>query len=162
MSPDSAPSDLFARTRHTRPSGALGLCRLLLGLLFASTGLMKFVVPSLREAFSGQLAAAGLPFHFLNMWMVPLVELLVGVALLAGFFSRLASLVAIGMMFVATYVHLVVDDPSLFPLQPEEPIIPLVAIAICLYVSRKGSGSWSLDLRQQATWREERRASWHE
>jgi hypothetical protein len=51
------------------------------------------------------------------------------------------------MMVVATYVHLGVDDPTLFPLQPEEPIIPTIAIALCLYLLWIGSGSWSLDLR---------------
>ena len=107
------------------------------------------LVPNLREAFSGQLAAAGLPFHSLNMWFVPLVELVVGIVLIVGFFARLASLVAIVMMLVATYVHLAVDNPDLFPLQPEAPFIPLIAIALCLYVLRAGSGSWSWDLRQQ-------------
>jgi uncharacterized membrane protein YphA (DoxX/SURF4 family) len=110
---------------------------------------MKFVVPRLRDAFSGQLMEAGLPFHSLNMWFVPLVELLVGIMLIVGIFGRLVSLVAIVMMLVATYVHLVVDNPDLFPLQPEAPIIPLIAIALCLYVLWAGSGSWSVDLRQQ-------------
>ena len=45
-------------------------------------------------------------------------------------------------------MHLVVDDPTLFPLQPEEPIIPTIAIALCLYLLWIGSGSWSLDLRK--------------
>jgi uncharacterized membrane protein YphA (DoxX/SURF4 family) len=63
-----------------------------------------------------------------------------------GFLSRLASLSAIVMMGVATYVHVVVDDPTLFPLQPKEPIIPAIAITLCLYLLWIGSGSWSLDL----------------
>jgi glycerol-3-phosphate acyltransferase PlsY len=67
------------------------------------------------------------------MWVVPAVKIGVGVLFILGFLSRLASLSAIVMMLVATYVHLMVDDPTLFPLQPEEPIIPTVAIALCLY-----------------------------
>jgi hypothetical protein len=59
----------------------------------------------------------------------------------------LASLVVIGIMLVATYVHLVVDDPSLFPLQPSEPIIPIIVIAMASYVLWKGGGSWSRDLK---------------
>ncbi|MBI2819168.1 MAG: hypothetical protein HYX73_04245 [Acidobacteria bacterium] len=57
------------------------------------------------------------------------------------------SLSAIVMMVVATYVHLVVDNRTLFPLQLEKPIIPTIAIALCLYPLWIGSGSWSLDLR---------------
>lgn len=140
---------LLIRLRTTKASKVAGSIRFFLGLLFLSTGLMKLVVPTLRNAFSGQLAEAGLPLHALNMWLVPLTEVAVGVMLLAGLFGRVASLVAIGMMMVATYVHLVVHNPELFPLQPEAPIMPLVVIVLSLYVLKVGSGSWSLDLKQQ-------------
>ena len=138
---------MLARLRQTRASYSAGAIRIFLGLLFLSTGVMKFAVPDLRSAFSGQLAAADIPFHTLNMWVVPAAEIGIGVLFILGFVSRLAGVSAIGTMVVATYVHLVVDDPTLFPLQPEEPIIPAVAMALCLYVLWKGSGSWSLDLR---------------
>lgn len=140
-------NEVLSRLRHTRAGSSAAAVRILLGLLFLSTGVMKFVVPELREAFSGQLTAAGIPFHALNMWVVPAAEIGVGVLFVLGFLSRLASLAMIVMMAVATYVHLVVDDPALFPLQPEEPIIPALAIALGLYVLWAGSGPWSLDLR---------------
>jgi uncharacterized membrane protein YphA (DoxX/SURF4 family) len=118
---------------------------------------MKFAVPDLRAAFSGQLSAAGIPFHSLNMWVVPAAEIGVGIFFILGFLSRIASLFAIVMMVVATYVHLVVDDPGLFPLQPKEPIIPTIAIALCLYLLWSGSGSWSLDLRRKPADRKQSR-----
>lgn len=135
--------------RQTRASSSAAAIRILLGLLFLSTGVMKFAVPDLRAAFSGQLTAAGIPFHSLNMWVVPAAEIGVGVLFILGFLSRLASLSAIVMMVVATYVHLVVDDPTLFPVQPEEPIIPTIVIALCLYLLWIGSGSWSVDYRDK-------------
>lgn len=140
-------NDTLTKLRQTRASNSAAAIRILLGLLFLMTGVMKFAVPGLRTAFSGQLTAAGIPFHSLNMWVVPAAEIGVGVLFLLGFLSRLASLSAIVLMGVATYVHLVVDDPTLFPLQPEEPIIPAIAIALCLYILWIGSGSWSLNLR---------------
>ena len=70
-----------------------------------------------------------------------------GAALTAGFFSRVGSLVMIVMMIVATYVHLAVNDPSLFPLQPEKPIIPLVLIGVAATIFLRGGGTWSLVLR---------------
>ena len=142
---------VLSRIRYTTPNNAAGACRVLLGLLFLSTGVMKFVVPTLRNAFSGQLTEAGLPLHSVNMWFVPLVEIAVGVMLLIGLFGRVASLVATGMMIVAAYVHVVVHNPELFPLQPEAPIIPLVTILLSLYVLWAGSGSWSIDLRSSAS-----------
>ena len=73
-----------------------------------------------------------------------------GLALIAGFLSRLVSLAAMGTMVVAAYVHLVVHDPDLFPLQPEAPIIPLIALALCAWVLWAGAGSWSADLRSRS------------
>lgn len=140
-------SDSLAKLRQTQASNLAAAIRIFVGLLFLSTGVMKFAIPHLRAAFSGQLTAAGIPFHSLNMWVVPAVEIGAGILLVLGFLSRLASISAIVMMVVATYVHLVVDDPTLFPLQPEEPIIPIAVIALCIYLLWTGSGSWSLDLR---------------
>lgn len=134
------------RLRATQPGTPIAIVRVLLGVLFLMTGLMKLFAPELRAAFSGQLTAAAIPAHSLNMWLVPLAEVLMGSALVAGFLSRLASLMGIGMMMVATYVHLVVDDPDLFPLQPEAPIIPLIALVLCAWVLWAGGGSWSADL----------------
>jgi uncharacterized membrane protein YphA (DoxX/SURF4 family) len=125
---------------------AAGL-RLSLALVFLMTGAMKLLVPMLADAWSGQLMAARIPFHTIARWGVPFLEIAIGLALGAGFFVRLAGLVVIGIMVVATYVHLVVDDPSLFPLQPSAPVIPLVVIAVSAFLIWKGAGAWSLDLR---------------
>ncbi len=142
-------SVVLDRLRDTRPSTPLAIVRILLGLLFLMTGLMKLFVPELRAAFSGQLTAAAIPAHSLNMWLVPLAETGMGLALIAGLLSRLASLAAMGTMVVATYVHLVVHDPELFPLQPEAPIIPLIALVLCAWILWAGGGSWSADLRSR-------------
>ena len=136
--------------RKTDPRRPPGVIRILLGLLFLSTGLMKILVPDLRAAFSGQLTEASIPFHGWNMWVVPVAEILVGVLLLAGLYSRMAAFAAAIMMIVATYVHLVVHDPDLFPLQPQAPTIPIVALVLCAYVLWRGGGSWSADLRSTA------------
>lgn len=134
-------------SRHTRHDKILGSVRVALGILFLMTGLMKLFVPELRAAFSGQLTAAGIPFHGLNMWIVPMMETAVGLLLLYGLFSRIGALIVIGLMLVATYVHLVVSDPALFPLQPTEPIIPAMAIGAAIYVVWRGGGTWSADLK---------------
>ncbi len=151
LTDDSSLADkvkfLLKAIRSTTDDKILGILRLLLGGLFVMTGLMKLFVPMLGEAFSGQLLAANIPFYALNVRIVPVAEVVVGVLLLLGFFSRIVALVVISMMLLATYVHLVVDNPALFPLQPEEPIIPLVSIAVAAYIVWRGGGAWSLDLK---------------
>lgn len=133
--------DVFSKLRQTNESNSAVAVRIFLGLLFLATGVMKLAVPDLRAAFSGQLTAAGIPFHSFNLWLVPAAEIGFGVLFLLGFASQFASLSAIAMMAVATYVHLVVDDPALFPLQPEKPIIPVIVIALCLYLLWTGGRS---------------------
>ncbi len=133
--------------RSTRNDRVAAGIRIGLGILFVMTGVMKVVVPSLGAAFAGQLAAANIPFQDLNRWVVPFIEMAIGGALLIGFHTRLATVVVYGIMIVGTYVHLVVDDPSLFPLQPEQPIIPVVVMVLSVYVLVRGGGSGSSDLR---------------
>ena len=143
----SSPSMTLQDMRKTRDDKLVGTIRILLGVLFLMTGAMKLLVPMLGEVWSGQLLAAGLPLYSLTRWTVPFLEIFLGVALLVGAFARLAVIVVMGIMVVATYVHLVVDDPSLFPLQPSEPIIPLIVIGLSAYILWTGAGAFSLDLR---------------
>jgi uncharacterized membrane protein YphA (DoxX/SURF4 family) len=131
--------------RTTTDNKLAGVVRILLGLLFLMTGVMKLAVPMLADAWSGQLIAAELPFYTLTLWAVPFLEIAMGGLLVVGAYARVAALQVIGTMVVATYVHLKVDDPSLFPLQPTEPIIPAVVIVLAAYILWRGSGAWSLD-----------------
>ncbi len=139
--------ELLEKIRRTKDEKGVGVLRIIMGLIIMMSGWMKFLVPTLREAWSGQLLQANLPLYEVNFWVIPVVEIVVGLLLMVGFFSRLGALVVLGMMVVAVYVHLVVDDPSLFPLQPHQPIIPLTLIAIGAYVLWRGGGAWSRDLK---------------
>ncbi|MCZ6689805.1 MAG: DoxX family protein [Planctomycetota bacterium] len=135
------------RLRATSDDKLAGGIRLLLAIIFLMTGPMKLLVPRLAEAWSGQLIAAGLPFYTLTLWSVPFIELLLGIVLAIGLYARLAAVMVVGIMAVATYVHVIVDDPSLFPLQPSEPVIPIIVIAMSAYILFRGAGAWSMDLR---------------
>jgi len=133
--------------RRTSDDSLAGAIRMALGALFLMTGVMKLAVPILSEAFSGQLVAAGIPLIWLAKWAVPLLEIGAGLALLVGAFTRMLALIIIGIMSVAVYVHLVVEDPSMFPLQPNEPVVPLAVMAMAAYLVWRGGGSGSVDLR---------------
>ena len=136
--------------RRTSDNRLAGVMRLLLALIFLMTGAMKLLVPMLADAWSGQLLAADLPLYAVSRWTVPFLEIALGITLAAGLLVRPAVVAVTGIMVVATYVHVVVDDPSLFPLQPSAPVIPLVVVAMCAYLLWRGAGAWSLDLRVQA------------
>ncbi len=137
--------------RNTSDDKVAGVVRLLLAMIFVMAGVMKLVSPILGDIWSGQLQAANLPFYSLTRWTVPFVEIGVGVALTVGLYARLASVIVMGIMVAATYVHLVVDDPTLFPLQPSEPIVPLIVLVMGAYIVWRGAGAWSADLRAMAS-----------
>ena len=139
------------KLRKTSDNKLAGIVRLLLAVLFLMAGAMKLVVPMLADAWSGQLLAASLPFYTLSRWTVPFLEVFLGIALVLGVYVRPAVVAVMGIMVVATYVHVVVDDPALFPLQPSEPIIPLVVIVMGIYLLWRGGGAWSWDLRATGT-----------
>ena len=123
---------------------ALGTARIFVGGLILMTGIMKFTVPMLRAAWSGQLRLARVPFYKLTFWLLPVAELTVGTLLILGVLTRPAAAVVLLMMLGATYVHVVVDDPSVFPLQPNAPVIPVVVIVLTIFVLVGGTGSWSV------------------
>ena len=137
--------------RATSPDRTVAGARIFLGILFLMTGLMKLFIPMLADAFVGQLAAADMPLQELNRWLVPILEVAVGATLLRGFHARLSAAVVLGLMTVATYVHLIVEDPALFPLQPAAPIIPGVVIVLALFVLVRGGGASSMDLKSMET-----------
>jgi len=132
---------------RTSDNKLVGSIRILLAVMFLMSGSMKLLIPMLAEAWSGQLLAANIPLYTVSLWTVPFLEIALGIVLAVGAFVRPAAVMMIGIMVVATYVHQVVDDPSLFPLQPSEPIIPLIVIVMSLYILWQGAGAWSLDLR---------------
>jgi len=141
---------ILGNLRKTSRDRVGGVLRILVGLVFIMAGILKVLVPSLGQAFSGQLEAAGIPLHGLVLYTFPIVEMVLGILLLVGLHARISAALAAVSMAVATYVHIVIDDPSLFPLQPVEPIGPLVLLAMLIYTVIRGAGAWSIDLQEPA------------
>lgn len=128
--------------KNTSASRIVAGVRILVGVIVLSTGVMKYAVPMLWEAWSRQLVAADLPLYSLTLWTVPALEIVLGIALVLGIHARLAAMAVSGVMVVATYVHLTVSDPTVFPLQPHLPIAPLMVLAMALVVVAKGTGAF--------------------
>ncbi len=134
----------FRKTSDTKFPGVI---RIILGMIFFMTGVMKLFIPMFTEAWMGQLVYAGIPFITFNFWFVPIMETALGILLLRGTFSRIASLPIIPIMLAALYVHFAVDDPTLFPLQPKLPIVPVIVMIMAVVILKSGGGSWSEDLK---------------
>lgn len=137
--------------RKTSDNKFSGVIRIILGMIFFMTGVMKLFIPMFTEAWMGQLVYAGIPFITFNFWFVPIMETVLGILLLRGTYSRIASLAIIPIMLVAFYVHIAVDNPALFPLQPNIPIVPVMIIIMAVVILKSGGGSWSEDLKHTIT-----------
>ena len=112
------------------------------------TGTMKITMADFGVAWSVQLIEAEIPLYTFNYWFVPILEILLGVILLIGYYSRIGALLVLPIMLVAIYVHLTVSNPAAFPAQPQEPYVPIAVIIMAIIVIKKGGGNWSMDLKQ--------------
>jgi uncharacterized membrane protein YphA (DoxX/SURF4 family) len=132
--------------KQTSANKLVGIIRIMLGIIFMMTGLMKLFLPDYGEAWSIQLVEAQIPFYSFTYYFVPIFEVILGVFLFLGHYSRIAALMIFPLMFVAVYVHLTVTNPGAFPSQPQEPYMPIAVIMMAFIILTKGGGKWSLDL----------------
>lgn len=95
------------------------------------------------------IEAADLPAAALLSPLAVSAEILAGVLLLLGLYARLGAIIAIPVMVVALYAHIVID---VWPNAAGEPPIalPLAVAACAAYVLVRGAGAWSLDRRLAA------------
>lgn len=128
--------------RYSSP--ALALFRIVFGLMFAVHGAVKL--------FDWPIAAgAPIPLGAWPAWWAGLIELVAGLLVAAGLFTRVAAFIAAGEMAVAYFwMHWppLADEPAEFwPIaNAGEP-----AVLYCfgfLLLAATGAGMWSVDARR--------------
>ncbi len=132
-------------SRETTSNKFIGAVRIMLGIMFIMPGMMKLILPDYGAAWSIQLVEANIPLYTFTYWFVPFFEVILGVILFLGYYSRIGALLTLPIMLVAIYVHLTVTNPGAFPSQPQEPYMPIAVIMMALVIIIKGSGAWSMD-----------------
>ena len=93
------PETLFQKLAQTSDSRSVLLIRLLVGLVFLSEGIQKFLFPELRGA--GRFAKIGLPYPELLGSLVGGMEVLCGTLVLLGLLTRMAAIPLVVIMLVA-------------------------------------------------------------
>lgn len=116
------------------------LARAGLALLFIFTGAGKLAAGP--EIFANQVAALGLPVPIVFAWATILVEVLGGLAVLAGFHTRAAACVLAGFCIGTAFIaHFDFSDPS----QMNQFLKNLGLAAGFLLLATTGPGSVSVD-----------------
>lgn len=122
------------------------IIRLIVGAVFLSEGIQKFLFPAIRGA--GRFEKIGLPSpEFLGSF-VGAFEILCGVLILIGLFSRLASIPLIIIMLVAfatTKSEVYIEKGFWELLHGSRTDWAMLLGSLFLLI--KGSGFWSLDKR---------------
>ncbi len=130
----------------TRAPAAVLLVRLLVGLVFLSEGVQKFLFPA--DLGAGRFERIGLPWP---QWLGPLVgsvEILCGALVVAGLLTRLAVIPLLAIMTVAFFTtKLPILLESGFWKMAHEGRTDFAMTLGALFLLIVGAGAWSLDAR---------------
>ena len=120
------------------------IIRLIVGVVFLSEGIQKFLFPENRG--SGRFYEIGLPFPDFLGDFVGSVEIICGILVLLGFMTRLASIPLLVVMVVAlstTKVEILISKGFWEMMHASRTDWAMILGSLFLFI--KGGGCWSLD-----------------
>ncbi|MHC0441692.1 DoxX family protein [Flavobacterium sp. 3-210] len=135
---------IFEKIIHTDKSKTTLLIRLMVGTVFLSEGIQKFLFPSLLGA--GRFEKIGLPEpEFLGI-LVGSFEILCGILILIGFTTRLASipLITIIIIAIASTKYKILVNKGFWEMMHESRTDWSMLLG-STFLLIKGSGRWSAD-----------------
>ncbi len=149
----------WSRILHTNAPSAVLLVRILVGWVFLSEGIQKFLFPAAQAA--GRFAKIGIPWPGVTGPFVGTVELVCGALVLLGLLVRPAALLLVCDMVVAftsTKIPILIGQGFLgfsapapgqhgFWAMAHEARTDLSMLLGALFLLRVGAGRWSLDAR---------------
>ncbi|MGA2263752.1 MAG: DoxX family protein [Acidobacteriota bacterium] len=128
----------------TNASPAVILIRLIVGGVFLSEGIQKFLFPG--DLGVGRFTKIGIPSPEIMAPFVGVVEIIGGVLLLAGFLTRLAAIpLIINMLVAITTTKIPILQKSGFWAMAHEARIDYAMLLGCIFLLIAGAGTWSLD-----------------
>lgn len=144
---------------ETDSNKATILIRIVVGLVFISEGIQKFLYPDLRG--SGRFERIGIPFPEFNGYFVGGTEIVFGILILIGLCTRLAAVPLIIIMLVAlftTKIPILLGSEFMgfglrelehygFLSMLHESRNDLAMLFCSLFLLIKGGGAWSVDRR---------------
>jgi len=135
----------------------LAILRIIAGAPLVMFGIMHLTGAAPMEPL---VEAAGLPMPGVTAIVAPLAQLLAGLLLISGAFTRIGALIAIPVMLGGLITNLKIPndqwptpsdlDPAIMVPGAEPAMLTPLAIVVILlsaYILFKGAGAWSVDSR---------------
>ena len=119
----------------------LSILRIVAALLLLQHGLSKFF------GFPAPTPAGGAPAMFTLLWFAGIIEIIGGVLLALGVFTRPVAFILAGEMAVAYFQF---HQPQAFWPTVNGGVGAVMYCFVWLYFSAAGPGPWSLDARRQS------------
>jgi uncharacterized membrane protein YphA (DoxX/SURF4 family) len=135
---------LLTKLAATRAPAAVALIRVMVGVVFFSEGIQKFLIP--EEVGAGRFARIGLPSPELLASLVGGFEIVCGALILAGLFTRLAAiplLVIMGVAICSTKIPILLQSGFWKMAHDSRTDFSMALGALFLLIV--GAGAWSLD-----------------
>ncbi|HLW30081.1 MAG TPA: DoxX family protein [Brumimicrobium sp.] len=135
---------MFHKIINSNSSNSTLLIRLMVGVVFVSEGIQKFLIPSVRGA--GRFENIGLPYSEHLASFVASFEIICGALILIGLLTRLASIPIIIIMIVAliTTKSKIFIDLGFWEMMHASRTDWAMLIG-SLFLLIKGSGNYSID-----------------
>lgn len=137
---------MFASISRTGPSKTTILIRLMVGAVFLSEGIQKFLFPDVLGV--GRFIKIGIIYPEILALFVGAAEIVAGLLLLVGLFTRVAAV----MLFITISVAIITTK---FPLMQKsiwsfahESRTDFSMFIGTLFLMIKGGGYWSIDFRR--------------
>ncbi len=135
---------MFRRMMSTNAPAWVLLIRLLVGAVFLSEGIQKFLFPA--ELGTGRFAKIGLPSPHVLAPLVGGFEITCGLLVLLGWLTRLATFPLLAIMGVALYTtKWPILVKSGFWKMAHEARVDYSMLLGCLFLLIVGAGRWSID-----------------
>jgi uncharacterized membrane protein YphA (DoxX/SURF4 family) len=135
---------MFQKIIQTDNSKTTIIIRLIVGIVFLSEGIQKFLFPAIRGA--GRFDKIGLPFPDFIGTFVGTFESLCGISILIGLFTRLAGIPTLIIMIVAiatTKVEILAIDGFWQMMHSGRTDWAMLLGSVFLII--RGGGNWSVD-----------------
>jgi putative oxidoreductase len=132
-----------------RTAKAVVLVRILVGWVFLSEGIQKFLFPDMLGV--GRFVKIGIPWPHAMALFVGTVEIICGSLVLAGLFTRFAAIPLLCVIAVALYSTKIVTFAKLGFWGTLHEVRTDVSMLLGLFfLAVVGSGSWSLDATRRS------------